>query len=121
VSADRRQTAAKVKIKAYPFAAGLDQNGVKKNVEILYLTQVGFLARLPAATMVSVGEYYQAGFEIPAGAGFVNTQVRVIKTYDRSIDPKQHVIERVAELRFERLTDAHKKAILAFVAAIGQK
>jgi hypothetical protein len=111
----------KKKIRPYPFDADLDVNGAKKPVEIIYISAAGFLARLKATAMVFVGEYYHTAFELPVMGTFVNVQVRVIKTYDKSIDPKSKKVERMAELHFETLSDEHKKNILNFMATIGQK
>lgn len=106
----------KKKVKPYPIPANLDANGVKKPVEIMMLNEIGAIVRVDQQ-MLFVGEYYQVIFEIPVQHEFVNTQVRVLKTYDRLIDKK---IERLAELRFQSLTNEHKSRIVAFMAAIGQ-
>ena len=57
----------------------------------------------------------------PGGYDHVNGRVRVIKTYDRFVNPMRHHVERMAELHFELLSDDHKENILSFLAAIGQK
>lgn len=109
------------KVKAYPFDANFDVNGVKKPIEVIYLTPTGFLARLKGPSMVFVGEHYQTVFELPVAHTYVNAQVRVIKTYDRSVDPKAKLVERMAEVHFEALSEDHRKNILSFLSAIGQK
>lgn len=96
-------------------------NGAKKPIEVIFLTSDGFIAKLKTNSMLTVGEYYQTVFELPAMQTYVNAQVRVIKTYDRSIDPKAKIVERMAELRFGTLNPDHKKNILSFLSAIGQK
>ena len=108
------------KVKAYPMPATLDLNGVKKPAEVLYLTTLGAMVRLPHQ-MVFVGEYYQLYFELPVVNEDVNTQVRIIKTYDRSVNPKEALVERVAELHFQNLSQEHRARIASFTSAIRQE
>ncbi len=109
----------KKKVRPYPIEANLDANGLKKPVEVIYVTAMGCIVRLKAQ-MVFVGEYYQITFELPVLKEFINTQVRVLKTYDKALDPKQKIVERVAELHFQALSNDHKSRIVAFITAIGQ-
>ena len=118
---DKPQPVIKKKVKPYPFAATLEVNGAKKVVEVMFLSPNGFIARLKNPAIVQVGEYYQTVFELPVSHSFVNTQVRVMKTYDRSTDAKTLVIDRMAEVHFETLSEDHRKNILSFLSAIGQK
>jgi hypothetical protein len=110
----------KKKIAAYPFAVTVELNAVKKNLEVIHLTPMGFLAKLKG-TIVHVGQHYKSDFELPVLHDLITSQVRVMKTYDRSLDPKQHLVERMAEFQFETLTSEGKKSIVAFLSAIGQK
>lgn len=112
--------AVKKRVRPYPFDGSVEVNAVKKPLEIMHLTQNGFIARLKQG-LVFVGEYYQAILELPVSHNFVNNKVRVIKTYDRAVDPKKGLVDRMAEFHFEALSDQHKKYILEFLAAIGQK
>lgn len=107
------------KVKPYPIAAVLEVNAVKKPLEIQHLTLDGVRAHL-TGPLVFVGEYYQLRFEIPVSHKEIVAQVRVLKTYDKAINPKEHKIERFAELYFQNLTEPQKNAIGAFLSAIGQ-
>lgn len=109
----------KKKVRPYPIEAVLDMNGQKKPVEVIYVTAMGCIVRLKAQ-MVTVGEYYQVVFELPVLKEFINTQVRVLKTYDKAIDPKEKKVERLSELHFQALSKEHKSRIVAFIQAIGQ-
>ncbi|MBX3021098.1 MAG: hypothetical protein KF799_05420 [Bdellovibrionales bacterium] len=120
MSAGKPQTVIK-KVKAYPIETALDLNGAKKPIEVILLTTAGFLARLKGPGIVHVGEYYTTSFELPVLQTLVGGEVRVIKTYDRSVDPKAKVVDRMAELHFESLTEEQRKNILSFLSAIGQK
>lgn len=121
MSGSKPQQVVVKKVKAYPIEAALDLNGVKRPIDVVYLSPSGFLARLKTPAMVTVGEYYHTVFELPVAHTYVNAQVRVIKTYDRSTDLKTRTVERMAELHFETLSEDHKKNILSFLSAIGQK
>lgn len=110
----------KKKVRPYPFPATLEHNALKKEVEIVFLSVKGAIVRL-RSQLVSVGEYYQITFEIPAMRDFVSTQVRVLKTYDKALDIKEKTVERLAELHFQDLTAEHRSRINAFTAAIGQE
>jgi hypothetical protein len=87
-------------------------------MDVVRLTSTGFIAHLKTV-FVQVGEHHQVHLDLPTGDG-VTTMVRVLKTYDRSVDPKSHKIERMAEFHFENLTDYHKGVISAFLTAVGQ-
>ena len=113
--------AVKKKVRPYPFEAAIELNGAKKSIDVVFLSPGGFIARLRASTMVFVGEHYKAVFELPVAHSWVNAQIRVIKTYDKSLDLKAKAVERMAEFHFEVLSDEHKKNILSFLSAIGQK
>ena len=108
------------KVRPYPFEGSVELNTVKRGVEVMHITTGGFIARLKNG-LVSVGERYQAVLEMPVFHNFVNTPVRVIKTYDRAVDPKKHRVDRMAEFHFENLTDDHRQYIVTFLTAIGQK
>jgi hypothetical protein len=110
----------KKKVQPYPIAGTLELNAIKRNVEVVHLTAEGFIAQMVNG-MVSVGEYYQVVFELPVSHNFVNSSVRVIKTYDRSVDPKKGTVDRMAEFHFKGLTDGHRQYILAFLSTIGQQ
>lgn len=118
--AEKKQAVKVKKVRPYPFAASLEQNNIKKPVEIIYVSVAGAIAQLKSQ-IVSVGEYYQLTFQIPVVGEFIVTQVRVLKTYDKSIDPKELKVERLAEFHFQSLTKEHRSRIVAFLAAIGQE
>lgn len=110
----------KKKVRPYPFEGTLEVNAAKRGIEVVHLTTGGFIAKMKAG-MVFVGEHYQVVIELPVSHNFVNTPVRVMKTYDKSVDAKKHIVDRMAEFHFENLTDDHRKYILTFLTAIGQK
>lgn len=121
---DNKPTGAKTqvvkkKVAPYPIEANLEAEGVKKPVDVIYVAPKGCIVRLKGP-MVFVGEYYQVAFELPVLKEFINTQVRVLKTYDKAIDPKEKKVDRIAELHFQGLSDEHRKRILSFNTAIGQ-
>jgi hypothetical protein len=107
------------KVKPYPFKAALDLNGVKRNVDVVYLGQTGFIANL-GAQFVNVGEHYQAAFELPVLKEFVSTPVRVLKTYDKALEPTSRQVQRVAEFHFEKLSEDHRACVTKFMVTIGQ-
>jgi hypothetical protein len=107
----------KVKVKPYPFAATLEKEGAKLQVSVVYVSPKGILAVM-GPQFVHVGDYHQIIFELPVLGEFINTQVRVLKTYDRSLDG--HKVERMAEFHFQKLSDEHKNRIVQFMAAIKQ-
>ncbi|MGE0526167.1 MAG: hypothetical protein AB7G93_17710 [Bdellovibrionales bacterium] len=109
----------KKKIKPYPIEAVLEANALKKTVEIMYLTAQGAVVRL-GTQMVFVGEYYQTQFQIPVMRESIRSQCRIIRTFDRAVDPKNGVVERLAEFHFQNLTPEHKERIVSFTKAIGQ-
>ena len=111
----------KKKVRPYPFEAALEANTIKKPVDVIFLDPKGLILSLRAGHFVSVGEYYTVIFELPVMKQFVNTQVRVFKTYDKAVDLKKHGVERLAELHFEKLTDEHRIRIASFIRAIGQR
>lgn len=109
------------KVRPYPFEGELEVNAQKTQIEIIYMTTSGVIARLKTPVILSVGEYRQITFSIPVSQYQVMTQTRVIKTYDRAVDPKTRTVERMVEVHFESLTSEQKKNILSFLGAIGQK
>jgi hypothetical protein len=106
------------KLRPYPFDAMLDQ---VKPVEVLFVSHTGLIAKL-GKIFVQVGEHHQIQFALPGSKHAVMTQVRVLKTYDKSTlgKGKDRVVERVAEFHFEKLSAEHKEYISGFMAAIGQ-
>jgi len=110
----------KKKVKPYPFDAELELNSLKKPVEVIYVGRTGAIVRLKAQ-LVFVGEYYQMTFSIPVIQHVVTVKVRVIKTYDKSLDLKDRTVERLAELLFQGLTQEHYSRIVGFMNAIGQE
>lgn len=119
--ADRQQPIVKKKVKPFPFDGTLEHNAQKKPVEVLSLTKIGCIVRLRGNLIVQVGSFHNIYFEIPVSHEMVNTPVRVLKTYDKALDPKELKVERWAELHFQNLTSEHRSRIVAFLAAIGQE
>ncbi|HWU42746.1 MAG TPA: hypothetical protein VN132_04880, partial [Bdellovibrio sp.] len=107
------------KVKPYPFPAELVLGAQKSPVEVIYLGQGGLIAKLKNQ-ILHVGQYHQIAFDLPVGREHFELKVRVLKTYDKSTDPKRPVVERMAEFHFQTLTKDQHKSIVAFLAAIGQ-
>jgi len=116
-----REQVVRKKVRPYPFDGELEANAQKTPIEIIYLSASGVIARLKNKAIMAVGDYRQITFEIPVSHHQVVTKARIIKTYDRSVDAKALVVERMLELHFEALTTEQKKNILSFMGAIGQK
>lgn len=110
----------KKKVRPYPIEATLEQNAIKKTVEVVHLAPTGLIASLHKQ-MVHVGDHHVITFELPVLKQFIHTPVRVLKTYDKAVNPKEHLVERMAEFHFEKLTDEHKAHIVSFLTAIGQR
>lgn len=110
----------KVVVRAYPFAASLELNGIAKPAEVVFVGPTGLIAKLEKQ-FVQVGEYYQIQFKLPGiSHHLITTQVRVLKTYDKATAAKDHHVDRLAEFHFEKLNDDDKKFIFSFITAIGQ-
>lgn len=107
------------KVSPYPIEALVDIAGQKKPIQILKLTPDGAIARTDKI-LLKVGEFYSISFELPVQKTAVATRVRIVKTYDKSINPKEKLIERMAELHFEGLAHEIRGQIVAFLNAIGQ-
>lgn len=118
---DNAPPVVRKKVRPYPFDGELDPEAQKIQIEVIHLTAQGLIARLKSAVILSVGEYRVVGFTIPVSHSRVVAKTRVLKTYDRAVDPKVLMVERMVELRFENLTSEQKKNILSFLGAIGQK
>ena len=108
------------KVQPYPFKAQLEHGGIKTFVDVLFVDKRGFIARL-ATLIAHVGSFYKVEFELPALKRFVVGDVRVLKTYDKSLNGKEFSVERVAEFHFTNIHADHKANIDTFVKAIGQK
>jgi hypothetical protein len=108
----------KKKVKPFPFEGRLMIGAAQKPVEILALAKEGLIAKIENI-IVHVGEFYQIQFELPVLEKSVNTQVRVLKTYDKALDVKAKTVERMAEFRFLNLSEDHKNHIYSFLMAIG--
>ena len=107
-----------VKARAYPMDATLEQNGQKIQIQVVRLTKAGLIAKIKVQ-LVQVGHHYQIQFELPVLHHSIQTPVRVFKTYDKSVDPKLHKVERMAEFHFTKLTEEQTKNISAFLAEQG--
>jgi len=109
----------KKKVKPFPFEARLTVGAAQKPVDVLALAKEGVIAKVDKL-LVHVGEFYQIYFELPVLGKSVNTQVRVLKTYDKVLDIKARTVERMAEFRFLNLSEEHKNNIYSFLTAIGK-
>jgi hypothetical protein len=120
VDGEAKDKLVKRKVRAYPIEATLEVNAEKKPIEVVFLAPAGLIAVLHTL-FVQVGDHCTISFELPVLNRFVTTPVRVLKTYDKAVNPKEHIVERMAEFHFQKLTDEHKAHILSFLSAIGQK
>jgi hypothetical protein len=118
-SASTGASPAEPKVKGYPFKASLEVGAVKRPIDIVYVGVKGFIARL-GPQFVHVGDRFTVVFEVPLVEKFVNTPVRVQKTYDKAQDNKATKVDRMAEFHFEKLDDDHRARITQFMIAIGQ-
>lgn len=108
------------KVKAYPFDALVEVGGQKKQVAVLFLNRDGLIARVDKV-LVHVGEYHKLEFVLPVVGNGIMCESRVMKTYDKALDPKGLKVERMAEFRFGKLTEDHRNYISTFLSSIGQK
>jgi hypothetical protein len=108
-------------IRPYPIPSQLESGGVKVPVEIVRLNLLGAIIKLHEK-IVHVGEHYNLEFQLPVlHAQVVVAATRVLKTYDKALNPKEHKVERMAELHFQKLTEEQREHILTFIRTIGQK
>jgi hypothetical protein len=108
------------RIKPYPFEGLLEHNGAKLPVAVLHVATEGVIVKL-STQFVKVGEHCQLVFELPVLQKFVNSAVRVLKTYDKAVNLKEHHVERLAEFHFEKLSEEYQGYIQSFLRAITQK
>jgi hypothetical protein len=107
------------KVRPYPFPGELMLGAQKSRVDVVYIGQIGLIAKL-SNQILHVGGYHQIVFDLPVSREHLDIKVRVLKTYDKSTDPKQVTVERMAEFHFQGLTQEQQKSIVAFLTAIGQ-
>lgn len=107
------------KVRPYPFPGELVMGAQKSAVDVVYIGQIGLIAKLHNQ-ILHVGAFHQIAFDLPVSHEHFDIKVRVLKTYDKSTDPKQVKVERMAELHFQGLTQEQQKSIVAFITAIGQ-
>ncbi len=117
---DQQAKIIKKKVKPYPFDAFFEINAQKTPVEVIFLNNKGMIVRLKNQ-ILHVGAILQISFEIPVAKHSIVTEVRVLKTYDKTLDLKEKTVERLAELHFQQLTNTHRSRINQFMAAIGQE
>lgn len=110
----------KKNVKPYPFDAMLELNAQKTPVEVVFVSAKGAIVRLKTQ-ILHVGKYYQMTFVIPVSHQPINAKIRVLKTYDKTLDLKEKTVDRLAELHFQDLTNEQRSRINAFTAAIGQE
>ena len=118
----KEQQVQKRKVKAYPFTgtALVGTTPTPLPIEVVYLSQQGLIARVKNQ-ILQVGAYCQVQFELPVHNESVLAQVRVLKTYDRALDGKGHLVQRMVEFHFINLSEEHRNRVVGFVTAIGQK
>jgi hypothetical protein len=115
----KQETVVVKKVRPYPFPGELMMGAQKSPVEVIYVGQIGLIAKL-SNQILHVGAYHQIVFDLPVSRERFDVKVRVLKTYDKSTDPKQVKVERMAEFHFQGLTQEQQKSIVAFLTAIGQ-
>lgn len=108
------------KVSGYPIAGTLEIPGQKVEIEILRVTSVGIQATMKTG-VVFVGKYYQCQFAFPGRMAPLQAEVRVIKTTDKTIDPKQKTVERSVEIHFVNLSPTNRSSIASFLQANGGK
>lgn len=109
----------KKKNSPYPFPGTLELQGKKEAIEIMLLAENGLMANVLG--LLFVGKHYQLTFQIPGLPNPVSTEAQVVKTTDRSIDPKTRAVIRLAEIHFINLSAQAKNSIASFLAAVGQR
>lgn len=92
----------------------------KKTFEVMLLNLTGIIGRMDKV-LVHVGEHYTVEFDLPVQNKTVVVRVRVIRTYDKVIDPHAKIVERMAEFHFENLDPQNKSRIEGFLTAIKQE
>lgn len=118
--AEKKQAPVVIKkVKPYPFPGQLMMGPQKSAIEVVYIGQIGLIAKL-SNQILHVGAYHEIAFDLPVSHEHFELKVRVLKTYDKSTDPKQVKVERMAEFHFQGLTQEQQKSIVAFITTIGQ-
>lgn len=113
-----------VRVQAYPIDGALvkveGQPAIP--IQIVRLTEVGFLAKLFG--YMKVGDTYNVSFKIPVLETRIAESVRVIKTYE-SLDgysalpgAKKGI---TVEFHFKNVSDASRSGVKEFISKIGQK
>lgn len=106
--------------KVFPLEGTVEINGAQKPMQIMMLNQRGLVAKVNQ-TVLFVGEHYQIQFQLPISRFPVISKVRVMKTYDKAVDPKVKAIDRMAEFHFEDIAKEYMNRITAFLTEFGQE
>ena len=118
----KQEQIQKRKVKAYPFVGTvlIGATPTSLPMEIIYVSEQGLIACVKKQ-ILQVGAYCQVQFEVPVLNDFVLAQARVLKTYDKALDGKGHLVQRMVEFHYINLSEEHRNRIVSFVTAIGQK
>lgn len=110
------------KISPYPIEVAVIKEGPPAQGQIMKLTDVGFLMKVPSTQFYKVGENCQVQFELPVVHETVKAQCKVVKTYD-SIEKAGGVQAKVRtiEMHFKTLAEGDRLHILNYLAKSGQK
>jgi hypothetical protein len=117
------------KVKPYPISCGIMKAEGQPAIaaEIVKLTEVGFLMRIPAEHLLRVGDNLLCQFELPGEDLVVAEKIKVIKVYHglESLLPGQSppaMAEKAStiELHFRTLDPMRRGAIQRFIKKIGQ-
>jgi len=113
------------KVAPYPFKIEVLASETASPIvaNMMKITDQGFLMRLMDAHHFVVGQMHQVRFALPVDCGFVNTPVRVVKTYDavQPLSAKEFAKIFTIEMHFTALSKENRDQILKFIRAIGQK
>jgi hypothetical protein len=113
------------RVAPYPFKIEVlaSETALPIVANIMKITDQGFLMRLTAPHHFIVGQAHLVRFSLPVDRGFVNTSVRVVKTYDsvQAINAKEFAKVFTIEMHFTALSKENREQILKFIKAIGQK
>ncbi len=112
------------KVAPYPIPADIfkAEGQPPLRIQIVKLTDFGFLAKAEAVHFYQVGENYQLQFSMPLTHDTIRSSVKVIKTYDaiESIVGTEKIKLYTVEFHFLNIAEIQKILIQQFLVKIGQ-
>lgn len=113
------------KVSPYPIMATLTKSDAPTpfKINIVKMTNIGFLAKVDTSHFYQVGEKYEANFSLPVLEYNIHTTIKVIKTYDaiESIVGTEKVKMYTVEMHFWQINGADRKVIEQYLNKIGQE